>query len=168
LISVVQRFVHKKYLLVGAMVNWKSDQKIEWQHSVTKSRVFPDRDDQITGLFVMARTSRGVILENTGLPMLIMLRQVVDPLSRRDSSTIRLPAGLETESDQMLVLKYRKKQDLSDQLVRNVFKVKIDNWRPNPPLLSRQLNLVNSGTFASSLLDDSRTSLKWQVNYLIC
>jgi len=128
------------------------DKKIGWRIRATATRIFPELDNRIGVLYLVAKTYPGVILENTGTPLMILL----DP---RWDTKIRLTAGLETESDHFLVMKYRKNQDPTDQRFRNVFKVAIDNRKPNVLIFHPILH--DTKTFKHLLLDDLGITMSW-------
>jgi len=142
----------------GLLINWMVDKKLQWRILTTTTLIFPEHDNIIGAFFLMAKTQRGVILENTGIPLMITIRQVVafDPCW---DSKIRLTDGLETESDHFLVMKYQKNQDPTVQPFRNVFKVAIDDRKPN--VLVSHPKLPDVETFKHMFLDDLEVTLSW-------
>jgi len=135
------------------------EKNVECKIRATMKLIFPERDSEIGAFYLVAKTHPGVIIENTGIPLMILIRQDVAFDPRRDSNIRLITDVLETESDHFLMIKYKKNLDPTPQRLRNIFKISIDDRKPN--VLAVHPKLSDAEIFKRRLLDDLRVTLSW-------
>jgi len=96
-------------------------------------------------------TEGGQLLDTSGVAVLVLLADGTEPSSGSSASAnpdpkkVRLPADIETESEEFLVLRYKNKQVPGESQDRQVFKVEDDRSKAN--LFRRRMTQKFMGSF---------------------